>query len=58
MRLIARALLVFTILLGTVFIGQGIGLIPGSFMTGRIEWSVIGAIMDGLAAIGLYLTLR
>lgn len=29
-------------LVGVVFFGQGIGLIPGSFMTGRPLWAVIG----------------
>ena len=30
-------------LAGVVFFFQGIGVIPGSFMTGRGEWAVIGA---------------
>ncbi len=32
------------ILAGTVFFLQGIDIIPGSFMTGRIEWAVYGGI--------------
>ena len=32
-------------LVGIVWIGQGIGLIPGSFMTNDIKWAVIGAVM-------------
>ena len=31
------------LLAGVVFFFQGIGLLPGSFMTGRSEWAVIGA---------------
>jgi hypothetical protein len=31
------------LLAGVVFFFQGIGVIPGSFMTGRSEWAVIGA---------------
>ena len=30
---------------GSVWIGQGVGLIPGSFMTNRMEWAVIGALL-------------
>ena len=36
------------ILSGTVFFFQGIGVLPGSFMSGQIEWAVYG----GLAVIG------
>jgi hypothetical protein len=40
-------LIVFGILLiaiGGVWFLQGIGVLPGSFMTGQIEWAVIGTI--------------
>lgn len=53
-----RVVLVLAILIGVVWIGQGVGLIHGSFMTGRIEWSVIGATLAGLAAIALWWTSR
>ena len=36
---------------GAVFLGQGVGLIPGSFMTGSGTWAVIGAVMV-VAGIG------
>jgi uncharacterized membrane protein HdeD (DUF308 family) len=29
---------------GVVWIGQGVGLIGGSFMTGRALWAVVGAL--------------
>jgi hypothetical protein len=29
---------------GLVWLGQGIGWIPGSFMTGSVFWAIIGAI--------------
>jgi len=43
------------VLVGLVFIGQGVGLIPGSFMTGEIIWAVIGAglILAGAALVWL-----
>ena len=36
---------VLVLLVGGVFAGQGLGFIPGSFMTGRKEWFWIGSIM-------------
>lgn len=38
---------------GVVWIGQGVGLIGGSFMTGQAVWAVIGAVaaLFGLALI-------
>lgn len=32
-------------LLGLVWLGQGVGLIGGSFMTGQRTWAVIGAVL-------------
>ena len=43
MRLAVRIVAVLALLAGVVFFFQGIGVIPGSFMTGRTEWAVIGA---------------
>ena len=43
MRLALRIAAVVLLLTGVVFFFQGIGVIPGSFMTGRSEWAVIGA---------------
>jgi hypothetical protein len=44
------------LLAGVVFAGQGLGYIPGSFMTGDIHWSWIGSVMVvvglGLGAAG------
>jgi uncharacterized membrane protein YeaQ/YmgE (transglycosylase-associated protein family) len=30
---------------GTVWILQGINILPGSFMTGQIKWAVIGTVV-------------
>ena len=43
---------VVLILIGLVFTGQGLNLIPGSFMTGNRMWFYIGAAM---ALVGLVL---
>jgi uncharacterized membrane protein len=40
LRYIVAALL---ILAGLVWIGQGLGFIPGSFMSRQIIWAIIGA---------------
>jgi hypothetical protein len=40
------------VLMGMVWIFQGVNVIPGSFMTGVIDWSYRGA---GLAIVGLVL---
>ena len=43
---------VLVLLVGAVFAGQGLGFIPGSFMTGDKKWFVIGSAM---VVIGLAL---
>jgi hypothetical protein len=43
---------VLLVLMGGVWILQGINVLPGSFMTGQTKWAVYGAIA---AAIGLVL---
>lgn len=45
------------VLAGAVFAGQGLGKIPGSFMTGDIHWFWIGSAMVvvGLALGGVAL---
>ena len=41
-------------LLGFVWLGQGLGLIGGSFMSGDPLWAVIGALMlIGAAVLGV-----
>ena len=45
MRLTPRLIVgVVLVLVGAVWIGQGIGAIGGSFMSGEAVWAVIGAI--------------
>jgi hypothetical protein len=44
---------VLGVLVGGVFAGQGLGYIPGSFMTGKMEWFWIGGaiVVGGLALL-------
>ena len=58
MRVIARVLWTLLLLTGILFLGQGVGVIPGSYMTGRIEWAIIGALLAGTAVLLLWFTSR
>ena len=54
--LIALALLFE--LTGWVWILQGIGVLPGSFMSGQAVWAVIGAILVTVAGTLLIIVVR
>ncbi len=45
---------VVAVLIGVIWMGQGLNIIPGSFMSGDSKWFVIGAI---LALVGALLIL-
>lgn len=45
-------------LVGLVFIGQGFGLIPGSFMTNDVRWAAVGIVFMVLAAVLLWQAVR
>lgn len=51
-KVLLTVLGVLAILIGAVWMGQGLNLIPGSFMTGDPTWFVIGAVV---ALVGLLL---
>jgi hypothetical protein len=55
MRAAALPFCALVILAGGVFLGQGVGIIPGSFMTGSGTWAAIGAAMvaGGVAVVVL-----
>ena len=44
MQIAARVLGVLLMITGVVWILQGINVLPGSFMTGQMQWAVYGAI--------------
>ena len=54
MRVLMRGVLILCLLVGILFTGQGVGLIPGSYMTGRTEWAAIGGLMAAASALGLW----
>jgi hypothetical protein len=45
---IAAGVLLF---MGTIWIFQGIGVLPGSFMSGQPRWAVNGAIADVIGIV-------
>jgi hypothetical protein len=53
-RLVLAAVLA---LVGAIWLGQGLGLIGGSLMTGDPVWALIGSVLVGLA-IGLVIRER
>ena len=54
MRIILKIVGVLMVLMGIIWFLQGINILPGSFMTGQIEWAVYGG---GTALVGLGLVL-
>ena len=52
-RLIFNVAAVLSLILGGVWVLQGIGVLPGSFMTGETEWALYGGllILFALAAL-------
>lgn len=46
------------VLMGGVWIFQGINVIPGSFMTGDIDWSYRGGVLAVVGLVVLFLSMR
>lgn len=44
MKPVLRMAGVLLCVIGALWIGQGLGWLPGSFMTGRREWALYGAL--------------
>ena len=45
MKLVLTVAGAVMVLLGAVWILQGINILPGSFMTGQIQWAIYGAVL-------------
>ena len=52
MRIVMNIVAILSLLMGCVWVLQGINILPGSFMTGQTKWAVYGALLM-LAGIGL-----
>lgn len=44
--------------IGTIWFFQGINVLPGSFMTGQIQWAVYGGIAFAVGVVCLVLAKR
>lgn len=53
-RVVLAIIAVVVVALGAIWVGQGVGAIGGSFMTGHSEWTYIGSVLIvvGLLALG------
>jgi len=45
MRIVLNIVAVLLVLLGSVWVLQGISVLPGSFMSGQMRWAVRGGIL-------------
>jgi hypothetical protein len=57
MRIALNGLGVLLLLLGALWLLQGIGILPGSFMTGQTQWAIYGAIA-AITGVGLLVLAR
>lgn len=55
MRIVLNISGVLFLLVGCVWILQGINILPGSFMTGQTQWAIYGGILV-VAGIGLLIS--
>jgi hypothetical protein len=53
MKIILRIVGILSALMGAVWFLQGINVLPGSMMTGQIQWAIYGALAI-LVGIGLF----
>ena len=54
MRIVLSSVGVLLLLMGTVWFFQGIGVLPGSFMSGQPRWAVYGGLADCVALGALW----
>jgi uncharacterized membrane protein len=58
MRMTVRVIGILLMGMGTVWILQGVNILPGSFMTGQMVWAYRGAATALVGLVMLLLTLR
>jgi hypothetical protein len=53
MRIVLRSVGALLAVIGGIWILQGINILPGSFMTGQIQWAIYGgiALVAGIAML-------
>jgi hypothetical protein len=45
MKLVLTVVGVLAIIIGAIWFLQGIGILPGSFMSGQVQWAIYGAVV-------------
>ena len=58
MRLVPLVLGGLMVLVGGIWSLQGIGVLPGSFMTGQAFWAITGGLIFAVGAAMCYFSLR
>ena len=58
MRILLNVVAAVCLLVGCVWILQGINVLPGSFMTGQMKWAIYGALLVLAAVVLLVLANR
>jgi uncharacterized membrane protein HdeD (DUF308 family) len=58
MKIVSNIVAVLCVLIGVVWFLQGINVLPGSLMTGQIQWAVYGAIAVILGIVLLVVASR
>ncbi len=53
MRIVLNIVGVLLVLIGSVWVLQGINVLPGSFMSGQVRWAVRGGILVFAGIAGL-----
>lgn len=57
MRIVLNIVGVLLALIGTIWILQGVNILPGSFMTGQMKWAAYGAIA-AIAGVAMLVAAR
>ena len=58
MKIILNTVGVLLAIVGTIWILQGLNVLPGSFMTGQMQWAIYGAMALAAGCLALYVARR
>ncbi len=58
MRYVLLLVGVLMALVGGVWLLQGVGVLPGSFMTGQVFWAVVGSVLLAVGGVLVFAALR
>lgn len=58
MKIILRIVAILLMVFGTIWILQGVNVLPGSFMTGQMQWAYRGAVAVAVGIAVLIFSMR